>query len=444
MDNNENKNKETDSPSTQDSSRVNYGSYDPYNPDPRFMPPYPGYEPQKPWYSKKDDTEIPEGYNPYRAEHSVFFEVYEENKNMLLGTEPLEYEPPHIYAARRAHENVLLKNGAFKRLKKDSGFVSLILLLTLAMMYALSFGIAFLQGAVSDEVFDVITTALMVVQYVAIFPVVFYVATLGKKNKTRTYFQKPEVSAFYILRWTVISIGLVYAASIAFNIIFSILESMGVYVNDLSSPLPDTVLEFILYFLAVVICAPLFEELLFRGILMTRLMRFGGWFSAITTGILFGVFHQNHEQMFYAAAFGILLGFIDIKAGSIIPSIIAHVIFNVYAFVSTVVLSFTNYEECLADPSIALDGPAIALYLSNLLDFIIYALIVVAIIALVIEIVRDRSQFKLPKGDSGLNKGEKLSGYIAHGATVAFIIFMILTITANSFINFEAIFELIE
>ena len=81
--------------------------------------------------------------------------------------------------------------------------------------------------------------------------------------------------------------------------------------------------------IATVIVAPIVEEVIFRGLIQTRLNRvFPGWLAVLLSALLFGVCHGQIVWMGYAFVLGVLFGFLDLAARSIWPSLIAHVIFN--------------------------------------------------------------------------------------------------------------------
>lgn len=403
----------------------------------------PGAEKTAPWFLQRDTVVPDESYNPYRDPSTVLADALKENREILRGPKPLEREARTDYDIRMAFECAVLKSSVYKKLRKDAAFIALLLFSALAMTFFFSIAIADLCSFVSPDTAVIISYISVVLQYLFLFPPIIYLANLGRKNKLRTYFKKPRVSAFFIARWAVIAFGASYIANFVTTVIFAMIESYGVYVNDLTAPLPTGFAELVIYFIGVVICAPIIEELLFRGVLLTPLMKYGAWFAAFTTGILFGAFHQNHQQFLYTTVFGIILAFINIKAASIVPSIIIHVSLNLFSFISTLTLTFTNYNEILFDPTLKLDGPVFALYMHTLFNVIIYASMIIAIIGFIIEVTKNKDQFKIKENSCGLSSGEKLSGMFASPAMIGVIIVLVLFIMMNSFIDYGALMEML-
>ena len=116
------------------------------------------------------------------------------------------------------------------------------------------------------------------------------------------------------------------------------------YVIDLNGVLkPESLSGYLLLFIAVVIIAPLGEELLFRGFFQKVLE--DNWKditrSVLVTALIFSFIHMNPFWFAQIYILGILLGFLAWKTNSIIPPLILHSLNNLIALV----LSFTTNNE---------------------------------------------------------------------------------------------------
>jgi len=103
------------------------------------------------------------------------------------------------------------------------------------------------------------------------------------------------------------------------------------YILDLNNLLqPESTLGFILLVLAIVVIAPIGEELLFRGFLQQILEQ--SWNdttrSILVTALVFAVIHMNAYWFIQIYFLGILLGFLAWKTKSVIPSLILHSVNN--------------------------------------------------------------------------------------------------------------------
>ena len=158
------------------------------------------------------------------------------------------------------------------------------------------------------------------------------------------------------------------------TLVFSIMLSLGViilsdeldrmiqsffpapeYIVDLNGLLrPDTLLGFILLFIAVAIVAPIGEELLFRGFFQQALEKH--WHDVtraiLITALLFSMIHMNPYWFAQIYILGVLLGFIAWKTKSVIPALVLHGMNNamamLFAFVDLEKNSFYIWESHVA------------------------------------------------------------------------------------------------
>ncbi len=81
--------------------------------------------------------------------------------------------------------------------------------------------------------------------------------------------------------------------------------------------------------IAVAVVAPIAEEFIFRGLMLNRLSRvMPGWLAVVLSAAVFGLCHGHPVWFAYAFVLGAFFGFIDLRSGSILPSILGHIAFN--------------------------------------------------------------------------------------------------------------------
>ncbi|MCL2580821.1 MAG: CPBP family intramembrane metalloprotease [Oscillospiraceae bacterium] len=86
--------------------------------------------------------------------------------------------------------------------------------------------------------------------------------------------------------------------------------------------------ETIMFMIGISVIPAVFEELLFRGVIMQSLRRFGDGFALVTSSLLFAMLHRNFLQGPNALIVGMVLGYFTLRTGSLIPAIVAHFINN--------------------------------------------------------------------------------------------------------------------
>jgi membrane protease YdiL (CAAX protease family) len=87
--------------------------------------------------------------------------------------------------------------------------------------------------------------------------------------------------------------------------------------------------------LAIVIAGPIFEELLFRGIILRGLLaRMAPGRAIAASALIFGIAHLDIHQVVPAALIGWPLGWLYVRFRSIVPGIFLHAAFNALSVVA--------------------------------------------------------------------------------------------------------------
>lgn len=95
-------------------------------------------------------------------------------------------------------------------------------------------------------------------------------------------------------------------------------------------------------FILVAIAAPVFEEILFRGIILEGFLKnYTPWKAILWSALLFGAFHLNPWQAIPAIGVGILIGWIYWRTRSILPGILIHFTNN---FIGFLMMVYTDKE----------------------------------------------------------------------------------------------------
>ncbi len=90
----------------------------------------------------------------------------------------------------------------------------------------------------------------------------------------------------------------------------------------------------LLMILLVGVLGPIAEEFFFRGVLYENLKQgIEVWGAMIVSALVFGIFHGNLIQGFYAVLAGLLLAYIYEKTGTILASILLHILFNLSSYI---------------------------------------------------------------------------------------------------------------
>lgn len=197
----------------------------------------------------------------------------------------------------------------------------------------------------------------------------------------------------------------------------------------------------LLLFFFTVCCAPLYEEYIFRKLIVDRTVRYGQGVAVLTSGLMFGLFHGNFNQFVYAFSLGTFLAFLYVKTGKLKITVGIHMIVN---FVGGVLvpsllklLNFDRYFEIVRD---GMDTDALmAYYMDNLWGWMIYfcfmlcvfGVVVAGGVLLIVSLVQKK--FRFDRGRVSIPKGKRFSTVILNLGMLLFTVTWILMIALQLF-----------
>ncbi|EEG76073.1 CPBP family intramembrane glutamic endopeptidase [Dethiobacter alkaliphilus] len=223
------------------------------------------------------------------------------------------------------------------RYLKVVGFIAFFMILyfvaTMISSAVIGFSFAFLEAAEggypSFEEFDSFISQNMI-----------YMITLGSiiaLGLYRLYFlvRKVNIAEYWGMRKASgenLRMAVVTGLAI-YGVLFGIVNFLDIerffpdYVELMAQIMAEQSLVVLL--LGIGIIVPIFEEILFRGIIFTRLREdFPLQMALVLQAVLFALFHGNLFQISYALPAGILLGYIYLWTGSIWVPIVIHMAWN--------------------------------------------------------------------------------------------------------------------
>ncbi len=116
-----------------------------------------------------------------------------------------------------------------------------------------------------------------------------------------------------------------YAASTAISTFLSL---FGVIPIMADFSFPEEPAAAFLFLLNVAVLAPLAEEIVFRGIILNMLRRFGDCFALLISSLLFAFVHMNLVQIPNAFIMGLVIGYFTLCTGSLWTGVCIHVLNN--------------------------------------------------------------------------------------------------------------------
>ncbi len=349
-----------------------------------------------------------------------------------------------------------------KEIRSAGNRCGIILILMLAVMYGMSFGIGILVSAFREQMLALsqdtvlwdaaLSLILNLLIYAVLVPILLFICNRFSGEKTAELLRLPAISGRELGKILVMGLGVVYISSYTGGIVYDTINNILLQLFGITMQSPDNSVacnpvSIAVLILSVSILAPFFEELLVRGGLVGLTKKYGCWFTAISTGILFGFMHTSFTQVFFAMMLGIYAGFMTYRTRSIWPTIILHIVVNSISVIQVILLSFVDIEQVdyLLNNAQSMDMQQLVSAMQGLLDDLIPLLIIelislgvlaiaiVGMVKLVKDIERHPRVYNPKEYGSVLRLREKLKAFLTAPAVLIFFTISILLSFYNAF-----------
>jgi membrane protease YdiL (CAAX protease family) len=202
--------------------------------------------------------------------------------------------------------------------------------------------------ALAEEMISGISaqTPLILLISVAITLPVYYLIYRKRKQELRMFCSVRPIGPLNV------PVLIILALSVNFilELILSLMQQIGFFHELFESYEQVAELitggEFVISLVTIGIIAPVFEEILFRGLVFGELRKVSKLPLAIVLqALIFGIYHMNVIQGSYAFLLGILLGFVYYRSSTIIAPVIIHITINSSSLIMTEFLTEAQYEQ---------------------------------------------------------------------------------------------------
>ena len=233
-----------------------------------------------------------------------------------------------------------------KKLKRTTMKMAAVPLLVVFVTVVLQLGLLFLRKFGFLPSFFLSETAVILVasfsQMAAYLFSVLFVRYVMRNDLMRIKFQpRKGINPIPI---ALASVALIIAAS-RFTAVIN--ESFfGFFDSGLEQDIFEQYNIFVILITSVIIPA-FFEELVFRGLILTNLLPFGRTFAIIVSGIIFGAIHGTVSQILFATLAGIVLGWVYVETGSLWCGIFVHFVNNLVSVCEGAIISALPYKTAM-------------------------------------------------------------------------------------------------
>ncbi len=364
-----------------------------------------------------------------------------DNEEIMKGTETVEEIKTETEVATKA-----VSKDDTKKMKKNYGWFALAVAIFGVAVTLLQLFNAKVLPPIGYKLFNFDVTEIqafsflniIIPMYVIGFPIL--ALSLSKMDKVKIEKNKWHFGHYLLavlLMYGMVGVGMI----IGLICHFLVITPLGIPFSD-SSALAELILNSnpIWRILTVGILAPIVEEMIFRKLLIDRVVKYGEWTAILTSGIMFGLFHGNFQQCFFAGLIGGLFAYIYIRTGKIWATMLLHATLNLMTSVVTVGLltsldsqkiaefsAITQNPEYMTNPALqqqALEmfaevGPG--LILLPLWIFVLLALVTGGIVAWIVILIMKK--IKIQKSENYVKGGMKYAwGNVGMAIFIVYII----------------------
>ncbi len=274
-------------------------------------------------------------------------------------------------------QSIIDHRGAMRR---EVSILCLIFMLYSAVNGLASSVIALLgmDGTAGSTLSDIYADRLMLLSYLGTYILMFAVPlgvffVVRSRDRVSDYFYINRGPKFGATLWGCLGVlAINYAFTIvsdAGNLIFARVGNLA----DIAELLGfgEDAISNIIYFVILVIAPSILEEFCFRGIICGRLAQFNRTAAVIVSSVLFSLMHMTMEQIPFAFAAGLLMGYVYVRTGSIWSSVLIHAVNNGFAFLSEYL--YYRYDSAMNMQRVYMLGWA-ALFVVGLIALVILGL----------------------------------------------------------------------
>lgn len=185
----------------------------------------------------------------------------------------------------------------------------------------------FLAGAVAPSSFMSAEGSAWITafgQYAVSFPLcALVISRIPADPMEKGRMNRFAISRLFVVCCAMMTLGSLLGFAVNSGVTLLVGKTPDNYVSNMIS-------ETSLYYNVIVvgIMAPVWEEILFRRMIIDRMNRLGDRPAIFTSALIFALVHGNFYQCFYAFAVGLVLGYIYVRTGKIRWTILLHILLN--------------------------------------------------------------------------------------------------------------------
>ena len=318
-----------------------------------------------------------------------------------------------------------IKNNEIKRekkiLKRDCISAGVLTVSTLVALNAIAIVVMFIYiiftqnrtlPANIDSLGDNIINSIAHLSGFTLLAIVF---SALNKMKLREVLIFKKVGFFKLIGLCIIGFTVCMVSNTLTEIYLNNALNLGIDLNiDIETPVSNSPVEILVYFVSTAVVPAFTEEFVFRGVILSNFRKYGDAFAVLASSLLFGLMHGNFVQIPFAFVIGLVLGFTTVYTNSIFPAMAIHFLNNSFSVIADVL--YSNADAWGINTA----------FLDISYNLIIGAIAILAVISLIIIVKKDRNFLKLRKYEGLLEAKTITKTFLFHPVMIfVYIVYFI-------------------
>lgn len=328
-------------------------------------------------------------------------------------------------------EQKLEKKELVKDIRKLGNQIAILLLTIVAVTNVIYIGINKLFPDFYEKVTAVVDEMnfSLIIQFFLVMLPALLIASKVFGMKLTSFIRKPEIKFGSVLKWFVIGFFLSTTVNLFIQLIVAVIEMLTeTSMGEVAFIAERDPLNAVIFAFFVVIGAPIFEELYFRGLFLSKLMKYGSVFAVVVTGLMFGLYHMNLPQIFPAAILGLVFAFVTVKSRSILPAMLMHLMNNTIGCAGQLIAGGMDVNKIASGDTAYMMEQGGAYLGLMCLGFAIMMLLGAGLVLLIIQLASDKKRAQINLGEQKapeLKLSEKFGAFISSPGIIVMIVVMI-------------------
>ena len=217
---------------------------------------------------------------------------------------------------------------------------------------------------------------------------VFLVAKIKNRQMIKASGLNKKVNTASVVMCAVISLICLFGLGRLSDYFIEILSSMG-YHSTSASVNVKTVWDLLIYTILIAALPAICEELLFRGLMLNGLSKYGKHVAIYVSAFAFMIMHGSPDQTVHQFILGVVFGYIVYYTGNLWLTIIIHFFNNFFVLVATFFMNMLPAAETAGGASSG--NQVITLIISYAVSVLIVALSVYLVIISIKRLIKENS-----------------------------------------------------